>query len=82
MNRSAAASLVAIDLISDNKNLQFEVAGRMAHAILELKKAQGGCMPQDLNAKGFTPSQVAENWDAAHFLIAINGLESWGLENG
>jgi hypothetical protein len=75
---AAAANLVAIDLMSDKQSLSFEVAGKMAEAILELRKTQGGCMPQDLNAKGFTPSQVADNWDAAHFIIAINGLESWG----
>ena len=78
MSGVAAKNLVAIDLISDNKSLSFEVAGKIAETILELRRSQGGCMPQDLNAKGFTPLEVAENWDAAHFIISINGLETWG----
>ncbi len=53
----------------------------MANTIVELKQKNGGCIPQDLNAKGFTPSEVAENWDAAHFLIAINNLSSWGKDD-
>jgi hypothetical protein len=79
---AAAANLVAIDLISDKESLSFAVAGKMAEAILELRKTQGGCMPQDLNARGFKPSDVVENWDAAHFLIAINSFETWGKDNG
>jgi hypothetical protein len=78
MGAALGGKLVAIDLISDSSTLKFAVAGKIAEMILELKKTQGGCMPQDLNARGFTPAEVAENWDAAHFLIAINGLETWG----
>ena len=81
MTQAAAPNLVVIDLISDSEALKFEVAGRMANTIVELKQKNGGCMPQDLNAKGFTPSEVAENWDAAHFLIAINHLSSWGKDD-
>jgi hypothetical protein len=81
MAQGAALSLVVIDLISENEALKFEVAGRMAQAIMELNKKNGGCMPQDLNARGFTPAEVADNWDAAHFLITINNLTSWGKEN-
>lgn len=82
MAQGAAPNLVVIDLISDNEALKFEVAGRMARTIMELNKRNGGCMPQDLNALGFTPTEVAENWNAAHFLIAINNLTSWGKDDG
>jgi len=82
MAQGAAPNLVVIDLISDNEALKFEVAGRMANEIVELSKKNGGCMPQDLNARGFTPSQVSENWNAAHFLIAIKDLTTWGNKDG
>src|ERR1700678_647529 len=64
MKQAAASNLIVIDLISENEALKFEVAGRMANVIDELRKKNGGCMPQDLNARGFTPTEVADNWDA------------------
>ncbi|MDD4616006.1 MAG: hypothetical protein PHW76_02670 [Alphaproteobacteria bacterium] len=75
-------NLVVIDLISDNEALKFEVADRLAKAIIELRRKDGGCMPQDLNEKGFTVSEVVENWDAAHFLIAITDMTEWGKDDG
>lgn len=82
MPQEAAARLIVIDLISENEALKFEIAGRMANAIIKLREKNGGCMPQDLNAQGFTPTEVADNWNAAHFLIAINNLTSWGKGDG
>lgn len=70
---------VVVDLASPS--LKFSTAGRMATAIEAIRKKNGGCMPQDLNAKGFTPQEVVDHWDAAHFLIAINNLGSWGKKN-
>jgi len=81
MAQGSAPNLVVIDLISDKETLKFEVAGRMANAIVKLREKNGGCMPQDLNGEGFTPTEVADNWDAAHFLIAINNLTSWSRDN-
>ncbi len=68
-----------VDVASES--MKFSTAGRMAKVIIELSKKNGGCMPQDLNAKGFTPKEVIDHWDAAHFLIAINNLGSWGKKN-
>lgn len=82
MSHGAASKLVVIDLISDNEALKFEVAGRMANVIAELKEKNGGYMPQDLNARGFTPTEVAENWNAAHFLITISHWTTWGRDDG
>ncbi len=82
MTRTDAPSLVIVDLISDNDSLKFEVAGRIAAAMLALKEENGACMPQDLNEKGFKPAEVANNWNAAHFLIAIKDLTTWGEGNG
>lgn len=64
-----------VDVASES--LKFSIAGRMAKVIMDLSKKNGGCMPQDLNAKGFTPQEVVGHWDAAHFLIAINNFSSW-----
>lgn len=61
MSQGAASKLVVIDLVSDNEALKFEVAGRMANVIADLNKKNGGCMPQDLNTCGFTPTEVADN---------------------
>ena len=65
-----------VDVASES--MKFSTAGRMAEVIMELRKKNGGCMPQELNARGFTPQEVVDHWDAAHFLITINDLNGWG----
>ena len=70
---------VVVDLQGDDK--RFSTAGRMAKAITEIRQKNGGCMPLDLNGVGFTSQEVVEHWDAAHFLIAINNLSTWGKED-
>jgi hypothetical protein len=70
---------VVVDLA--RPSLKFSTAGRMAATIEAIRAKNGGCMPQDLNAKGFMPQEVVDHWDAAHFLIAINNLGSWGKDN-
>lgn len=64
-------TLRVIDLVGDDESKKYEPAGRMAIAIIELTHANGGCLPQDLNAKGFTPDEVAEHWHMAKSLAAI-----------
>ncbi len=78
MAHAKRADFMVVDVI--NKGLSFSMAGRMASAITEIRNKSGGCMPQDLNARGFTPQEVVDHWDAAHFLIAINSLETWGKQ--
>jgi hypothetical protein len=80
MAQEKQTGFVVVDVI--NEGTSFSTAGRMAAAIMEIRKKSGGCMPQDLNARGFTPQEVVDHWDAAHFLIAINNLSSWGKDNG
>ncbi len=74
--RNTVGSLVVADL--SNGDMKFSTAGRMAMVIMDVRARNGGCMPQDLNARGFTPHEVVVHWDTAHFLIAINELETWG----
>lgn len=79
MTKEKAVDFTVVDVNSES--MSFSTAGRMAKAIAELKQKNGGCMPQDLNAKGFTPQEVVDHWNAAHFLIAINNLGSWGKDD-
>jgi hypothetical protein len=43
----------------------------MANAIVEIKKEKGGCLPQDLHEKEFTPTEVAERWHMANAMADI-----------
>jgi hypothetical protein len=60
-----------VDLVSDHSDKRYELAGRMATAIVEITAATGGCLPQDLNARGFTPDEVAKHWHFAKSLAAV-----------
>jgi hypothetical protein len=60
-----------VDLVTTDENKKFEPAGRMAITIIEITREQGGCLPQDLNAKGFTPGEVAAHWHMAQSLAAV-----------
>ena len=70
-----------IDLKTNSNGIKFSLAGRMATEIIECQQTIGSCLPQDLNEKGFTPDEVDQHWNAAHFLITINDLNSWGEYN-
>jgi hypothetical protein len=60
-----------VDLITSDEDKKFAPAGRMATAIIEIIQEQGGCLPQDLNAKGFTPDEVAKYYHMAKALAAV-----------
>ncbi|MDE1900962.1 MAG: hypothetical protein KGI37_04865 [Alphaproteobacteria bacterium] len=79
MTSKKQADFLVVDL--QNSDMKFSMAGQMAKVIVEVRQKNGGCMPQDLNAVGFTPQEVVDHWDAAHFLIAINNLSTWRNEN-
>jgi hypothetical protein len=64
-------ALQVIDLITTDEGKKYEPAGRMAAAIIEIIQENGDCLPQDLNAKGFAPSEVAEHWHMAKSLAAV-----------
>ena len=60
-----------VDLVTNDKDKRFAPAGRMAAAIIEITNEKGGCLPQDLNEKGFTPAEVTEHWHLAKSLAAV-----------
>jgi hypothetical protein len=46
-------------------------AERMAAVIVEIIKQQGGCLPQDLAARGFTPAEIDRHWPMAKGLAYV-----------
>jgi len=64
-------ALRVVDLVTTDEGQKFEPAGRMAAAIIDITQEQGGCLPQDLNAKGFAPDEVASHWHLAQSLASV-----------
>lgn len=60
-----------VDLITTNEDRKFAPAARMAAVIIEIMQENGGCLPQDLNARGFTPAEVAQHWHMARSLAEV-----------
>ena len=60
-----------VDLVTDKPEAKFAPAERMATAIAEIYREQGGCLPQDLIAKGFTPEEVDRHWAMAKALALV-----------
>lgn len=67
-----------VDLISTEPEGKFGPAERMATAIVEIYREQGGCLPQDLLTKGFTNDEIVRHWPMAHALakIELNIMDS------
>lgn len=65
------SALRVVDLITSDEDKKFAPAGRMASAIIEIVQENGGCLPQDLHARGFTPAEVAQHWHMARSLAAV-----------
>jgi hypothetical protein len=63
-------ALRVVDLVGPDDK-KYEPAGRMALAIIELTQKNGGCLPQDLNERGFTPDEVADHWHMAKSLADV-----------
>ena len=64
-------SLTVVDLITSDEDKRFAPAGRMASAIIEITRENGGCLPQDLNERGFTPAEVVDYWHLARSLAEV-----------
>ena len=50
---------------------KFATAERMATAIIELYGEQGGCLPDDLRARGFTREEIERHWALAKALAHV-----------
>jgi hypothetical protein len=64
-------SMFVVDLVTTNEDKKFAPAGRMATVIIDITEEQGGCLPQDLNAHGFSPDEVAQHWHMAKSLADV-----------
>lgn len=64
-------NMFVVDLVTTNEDKKFAPAGRMATAIIDIMMEQGGCLPQDLNAHGFSPDEVAQHWHMAKSLAEV-----------
>lgn len=66
-----SGSMHIIDLVTSDHDQKYAPAGRMASAIIEITYEQGGCLPQDLNARGFLPDDVLKYWHMANALAIV-----------
>jgi hypothetical protein len=60
-----------VDLVATKPDERFAMAERMAKAIAGLYRDQGGCLPQDLLAKGFTHEEIDRHWAMAKALAQV-----------
>jgi hypothetical protein len=67
-----------VDLVNTEPEGKFGTAERMATAIVELYREQGGCLPQDLLTKGFLNDEIVRHWAMANALakIELNIMDS------
>ncbi len=59
------------DLISDKSENKYAPYERMATAIVDLTKKNGGCLPQDLLEHGFTKQETLDLWHMAEAMAQI-----------
>lgn len=60
-----------VDLAATGTEGKFGPAERMATAIVEIYREQGGCLPQDLLSKGFTNDEIVRHWHIANALAKL-----------
>jgi hypothetical protein len=67
-----------VDLVTTKPEGKFGPAERMATAIVEIYREQGGCLPQDLLTKGFLNDEIVRHWAMANALakIELNIMDS------
>jgi len=63
--------MLVVDLITTDEDQKFAPAGRMATVIIEIIQKQRGCLPQDLNERGFTVEEVSQYWRMASSLVTV-----------
>ncbi len=71
MHSQGKAQLIVIDLVTTDENKRFAPTGRMASAIIDLTRKNGGCLPQDLLPFGFTPQETIDLWQIANGMALI-----------
>lgn len=63
--------MIVIDLISENPNNKFAPFQRMANAIIDLTRKNGGCLPEDLLAAGFTKQETDDYWHMSFAMACV-----------
>ena len=63
--------MMVVDVRADNPGNSFAPCQRMATAIADLMRKNGGCLPQDLLPLGFSKEETIELWKTAHVLAAL-----------
>jgi len=66
-----------IDLITTDRDKKYELAARMADAIIDISLKQGDCMPRDLSNEGFVQQDITAHW---HFANALAEVELRQME--
>jgi hypothetical protein len=64
-------SLRVFDLVKVGSEGRFAVVERIADAIVDLYREQGGCLPQDLLARGFAREEIERHWAMAKALAQV-----------
>jgi hypothetical protein len=70
MHMLSATSTIA-DLVESDEDQKLSLVSRMAVAIIKVKQAQGGCLPQDLLELGFTKDETIDNWHMASAMANV-----------
>ena len=65
------AAIRVVDLVTTDENKKFEPAGRIATIFVQITREKGGCLPQDLKARGFTFGEISDHWHLAQSLAAV-----------
>ena len=59
-----------VDLITTDEDKKYELAARMADAIIAISLKQSDCVKQDLLNEGFAHLEIAAHWHFANALAA------------
>lgn len=70
----AGGDMRVIDLCKQQATPHFGQHQSMATAIAEILATKGECYPDDLEAKGFDPEDIKQNWSIAYGLAKVESL--------
>jgi hypothetical protein len=75
--------MIIVDIMTTDETKKFSVYERMANVIADLTRKNGGCLPQDLLALGFTKDETIDHWAMAQTMasVEVKLMEGAGLPN-
>jgi hypothetical protein len=79
----AELPMIIVDIMTTDETKKFSVYERMANAIADLTRKNGGCLPQDLLALGFTKDKTIDHWQMAQTMasVELKLMDGGGLPN-